>query len=153
MNILHTYPETIVDGEGIRYSIYIAGCNHKCDGCHNQQSWNPKAGTLLTDDLLAKIIAEINENPLLDGITLSGGDPFYNPTELLDLVVKLKKETNLNIWCYTGYVYEDLLNDIICKEIINYIDVLVDGPFLLKEYSPTLCFKGSKNQRIIRLNK
>ena len=130
MNILHTYSETIVDGDGIRYSIYFAGCPHRCVGCHNPESRNPKAGTLLTDEKLDKIIDEINNNPLLDGITLSGGDPFFNPIEMLPIVKKLKDKTQLSIWCYTGFLYEELLKDKHSQAILEYIDVLVDGPFI-----------------------
>lgn len=153
MNILYTYPETIVDGEGIRYSIYFAGCSHHCKGCHNPESHNPNAGKLLSDDVLDQMIKEMQGNPLLDGITLSGGDPFYNPQEMLAILKKLKNETQLNIWCYTGYVYEDLLEDKERKPLLAYIDVLVDGPFIQEEFSPTLQFRGSKNQRIIKLHK
>ncbi|MGL5260823.1 MAG: anaerobic ribonucleoside-triphosphate reductase activating protein [Bacteroides sp.] len=153
MNILYTYPETIVDGEGIRYSIYFAGCSHHCKGCHNPESHNPNAGKLLSDDVLDQMIKEMQSNPLLDGITLSGGDPFYNPQEMLAILKKLKNETQLNIWCYTGYVYEDLLEDKERKPLLAYIDVLVDGPFIQEEFSPTLQFRGSKNQRIIKLHK
>ena len=153
MNILYTYPETIVDGEGIRYSIYFAGCSHHCKGCHNPESHNPNAGKLLSDDVLDQMIKEMQSNPLLDGITLSGGDPFYNPQEMLAILKKLKNETQLNIWCYTGYVYEDLLEDKERKPLLAYIDVLVDGPFIQEEFSPTLQFRESKNQRIIKLHK
>lgn len=153
MNLLYTYPETIVDGEGIRYSIYLAGCNHGCKGCHNKQSWDPKAGKEFTEELLDTIIKEINNNPLLDGITLSGGDPFFKPKELLPLVKRLKEETHQNIWCYTGFLYEKLLESELCREILSYIDVLVDGPFIQDLYSPTISFRGSSNQRIIYLDK
>lgn len=151
MNILYTYPETIVDGDGIRFSIYFAGCPHRCKGCHNAQGQDPKAGTLLTEEKLSEIIKEINSNPLLDGITLSGGDPFFNPFEILPIIKRIKQETGLSIWCYTGYLIEDLLKRSECVEILKYIDVLVDGPFIESKYSPTLNFRGSSNQRILRV--
>lgn len=153
MNILHTYSETIVDGEGIRYSIYFAGCSHNCKGCHNPEGRNPNAGNPLTDEVVSQIISEINNNPLLDGITLSGGDPFYNPHELLPIIKRLKEETGLSIWCYTGYLYETLLQRPECLAILEYVDVLVDGPFVESKYLPTLSFRGSTNQRILYLSK
>ena len=98
MNILYTYPETIVDGEGIRYSIYLAGCEHRCPGCHNPESWNPHAGSELTEERISAIIREINANPLLDGVTFSGGDPFFHPEAFLLLIERIRRESQQTIW-------------------------------------------------------
>lgn len=151
LHYLYTYPETIVDGEGIRFSIYLAGCSHRCKGCHNPESWNPSAGFPLTETAIKTMIDQINANPLLDGITFSGGDPFYNPKEFLPVIRKFHEYTKLNIWCYTGYTYETLLADPLRRPILDYIDVLVDGQFEQALYSPYLEFRGSSNQRILKL--
>jgi len=151
LHYLYTYPETIVDGEGIRFSIYLAGCSHRCKGCHNPESWNPSAGFPLTETAIKTMIDQINANPLLDGITFSGGDPFYNPKEFLPVIRKFHEYTKLNIWCYTGYTYETLLADPLRRPILDYIDVLVDGKFEQALYSPYLEFRGSSNQRILKL--
>jgi len=151
MKVLATIPETILDGEGIRYSIYLSGCNHHCEGCHNPDSWDPNNGYELTKDKLNNIIDEINNNSIIDGITLSGGDPFYNIIELGKLLRELKTKTKKNIWVYTGYTIEELVKNPIALVCLDFIDVLVDGPFIEMYKDPRLEFRGSSNQRIINV--
>lgn len=150
LRILGTYKETVVDGEGLRYSIYFAGCTHACKGCHNKESWCPDNGTLVTEEYLDKIINEINSNLLLDGITLSGGDPLYNPEEMFEVIKYLKEKTQMDIWLYTGYTIEELRKDNKRMAILEYVDTIVDGKFIQELYDPLLKFRGSSNQRIIR---
>lgn len=152
MRLLNLYQETISDGPGLRCSLYLSGCTHGCPGCHNPHSWDAEAGVLLTDDLLSDIIRQIQANPLLDGITISGGDPFYNARELVWLVSRLKRETGLNIWCYTGYTIEYLLGQSYARRALHYIDTLIDGPFIARLHDPHLAFVGSSNQRILRVS-
>ena len=138
-------PDSIVDGEGIRTVIWTQGCGHHCKGCHNPETWSFDSGYLIDVD---SVIKEIDSLTGQDGITLSGGDPFYQ-VDACTLIAKHCKDKNLNVWCYTGFLYEDLIKDTKMLELLKYIDVLVDGPFVLKERSLDLYFKGSINQRII----
>ena len=153
MNLLGTYSETIVDGEGIRFSIYLAGCSHHCPGCHNPESWNPGAGEELTEEKLQSIIREIKANPLLDGVTFSGGDPFFHPEAFLLLLKRVKEETGMNVWCYTGYTFEELMEGFEAHPewaaLLQEVDVLVDGRFILAQRTLEARFRGSKNQRLI----
>ena len=150
LRLLRTFKETIVDGVGLRYSIYFSGCSHACPGCHNEYSWNPNNGTELTYEILNEIANEINQNELLDGITISGGDPLFNPKDMLKVLKFLKEKTKKNIWMYTGYTLEEIKKDDLRKKCLKYVDVLVDGRFIKELYDPNIKFRGSSNQRIIK---
>ncbi|PEZ04951.1 anaerobic ribonucleoside-triphosphate reductase activating protein [Bacillus sp. AFS018417] len=145
MNIIH---DSVVDGEGLRTVVFFAGCPHRCFGCHNQQSWNINNGTEVTKE---EIIKEIEKNPLTD-VTFSGGDPFFQAAKV-KVIAKAVKKMKKNLWIYTGYTLEEIQNsrnnDMI--ELLQYADVLVDGRFELEKRDLTLPFRGSSNQRIIRL--
>ena len=152
LSIIDIIEDTTVDGPGFRTAIYAAGCPNKCPGCHNPESWNPAAGFPLTGKVLQKFIGEINSNPLLDGVTFTGGDPFFNPQEFAEVLKAVKQQTGMNIWCYTGYTLEEIQNDPLRSPLLKHIDVLVDGRFIEELYSPHLEFKGSSNQRVLRIN-
>lgn len=143
--------DSIVDGPGLRLTIFTQGCLHNCPGCHNPQTHDPSGGSWAdTEDILAAAA----ENPLLDGITLSGGDPFMQPVPCLALAEGAHK-LGLNVWTYTGYTWEALWeeNDDEKLALLKETDVLVDGPFLLAERSLELQFCGSRNQRLIDVKK
>ena len=145
--------DSIVDGEGIRTVIWTQGFSHNCKGCHNPETHSFEDGFLVDVEDLEKELLEVKHQ---DGITLSGGDPMFQPEPVLE-IAKFCKEHNLNIWCYTGFTFEQLLekskkNNTI-KELLENIDVLVDGRFVLEERSLNLYFKGSKNQRVLDMPK
>lgn len=149
MKIIKIFRETISDGPGFRYSIYFSGCTHYCKGCHNPDTWKGDIGEDLTPEYMDRIIDEIRKNPLLDGVTLSGGDPFFRPEELLEFLRRLKGEIDIDVWSYTGYTYEELMKNQITRECLEYIDTLVDGKFTQELFNPELFYRGSSNQRII----
>jgi anaerobic ribonucleoside-triphosphate reductase activating protein len=141
MNILH---DSIVDGEGFRSVVFFAGCHHGCNGCHNPESWKMDNGSEMTQEQIYK---EIINNELTN-VTFSGGDPFLQSHEVSELAQAFK-HAGKNIWCYTGYTFEDLLTNPNHLQLLNNIDVLVDGPFQLEKRDLSLLYKGSSNQRII----
>ena len=140
-------PESIVDGPGIRYSLFVQGCPHHCPGCHNPQTHPFEGGTART---VEEIVAEVNENPLISGVTFSGGEPMCQAAALSELA-KALRAIGKNIVCYTGYTFEQLLaeNDSDRMELLKQCRYLIDGPFLLAEKSLMVKFRGSKNQRIL----
>ena len=139
--------ESIVDGPGIRFVVFAQGCPHHCDGCHNPSTHDFNGGNLVAVDA---IINEMKKNPLLDGITLSGGEPFEQPEAFGELAERAR-ELGYHVMAYTGYTYEKLLakKDEQRLRLLENTDLLVDGKFEMEKKSLLLKFKGSKNQRII----
>lgn len=159
--------DSLTDGSGVRTAIFLSGCPHRCPGCHNPEAHEPNFGTPATLDVIRQIAEEINKRPYLTGVTLTGGDPFYNPIETSDFLLALRMHADLrdsDLWIYTGYTYEDLAAYAVpClddqgthREAIDYLlytaDVLVDGPFIQEKQNKLLAFRGSSNQRVIDLN-
>ena len=147
IRVLDIIEDTTVDGPGFRTSIYCAGCSHACKGCHNPQSWDFNGGREMTTDEIMKII---EADPYAD-VTFSGGDPMYQAEGFAELARAIRERTNKTIWCYTGFTYEALLKMPKQRELLELIDVLVDGPFVESLSDPDLLFRGSSNQRIISL--
>lgn len=146
MKILNIDTDCTDNGIGLRTTIYVAGCWHFCKGCHNPFSWNKNRGEDLT---INEIIDIILENELAD-VTISGGDPLtFQYEETLKLVKTIKERTNKNIWLYTGFTFDEVYN--LRREILEYIDVLVDGKFQIENRDLTLRFRGSSNQKIINV--
>lgn len=148
MRVLSILQDSIVDGPGLRTVIFFAGCPHHCPGCHNPQSWHPEGGLDWTE---TAIIQEVVENELAD-VTFSGGEPFLQSSELAQLAQKLK-QSGKSIWCYTGYLYEQLIQDPNHLEMLKKMDVLVDGKFDRTKRDLSLLYKGSSNQRVIDVAK
>ena len=147
IRVLKIIEDTTVDGPGFRTSIYCAGCAHECKGCHNPQSWDFNGGEEMTTEEIMKII---EADPYAD-VTFSGGDPMYQAEGFIELARAIRERTNKTIWCYTGFTYEALLKMPKQKELLELIDVLVDGPYVESLRDPDLLFRGSSNQRIISL--
>lgn len=137
-------PESFVDGEGIRYVIFTQGCPHHCIGCHNPSTHSFDGGKVVSLDYIFADIAK-NRN-YIDGITLSGGEPFCQ-SDQCSIIAEQARKLGLSIWCYTGYLFEDLYGR--SDSLLNHVDILVDGPFELDKRSLELDFRGSSNQRII----
>jgi anaerobic ribonucleoside-triphosphate reductase activating protein len=141
--------QSIVDGPGLRFVVFTQGCPHACPGCHNPHTHDFNGGY---DCRIDRIITAIDENPLLRGVTLSGGEPFCRARELVPLA-KAVKERGLDIFCYSGYAFEELLElakeDEYVSDLLASIDVLVDGRYEQTQRDLSLRFRGSRNQRVI----
>lgn len=146
MRVLDILHGTIVDGPGLRTSIYFAGCKHHCPGCHNPGSWDFAGGVEKSVD---DIFSEIEKNGF--NVTLSGGDPLYQDIDELTALAKKIKDAGLDLWVYTGFTIEEVFELKIYDKFLQYVDVVVDGPFEIKNRDTSLMFRGSSNQRILKL--
>ena len=143
LQVLDIVPGTSVDGPGLRTSIYFAGCAHHCEGCHNPQSWDFSAGKTMSVDFIVEEVEKHGFN-----VTFTGGDPLYMP-EAMTVLAKILKDRGYGIWCYTGFEFGQIYRLPEYAELLHYIDVMVDGPYVASLRDTSLRFKGSSNQRLI----
>lgn len=143
-------PESIVDGPGYRLAVFVQGCPHACPGCHNPKTHDFAGGYLSDTD---QIIAQMGRNPLVRGVTLTGGEPMMQAEALCE-VASAAKAKGMNVWCYTGYTLETLQreNNPARMRLLEHVDVLVDGPYIAHERSLELNYCGSRNQRLIDMH-
>ena len=139
---------TSVDGVGLRTSIYCAGCENRCVGCHNPQSWDERGGEAIEVAELFRLIEDADMN-----VTFTGGDPMFRPEGFTCLAQMIKSQTSKTIWCYTGYRFEDIVQHPTRRALLEWCDVLVDGRYEEAERDLSLHFRGSRNQRIIDVQK
>ena len=149
ISVLDIIHDTMVDGPGFRTSIYCAGCPNACPGCHNPQSWDIKQGREMST---AQIMAEIENDPFAN-VTFSGGDPMFQAEGFCELAQAIKSQTQKTIWCFSGFTFEVLLKNPEQRKLLQFIDVLVDGPFVQSLRDEALLFRGSSNQRILDVPK
>ena len=161
MNYANIKEYDIADGPGVRVSLFVSGCRHHCKGCFNEETWDFQFGNPYTKEVEDKII-ELLGSSYIQGFTLLGGEPFEpeNQVELVKLLKRIRETyPQKDIWCYTGFLWDvDLVEDgrahtEVTDEMLSYIDVLVDGPFVEALKDITLVFRGSSNQRVLELNK
>lgn len=139
------------NGDGLRVVLWVAGCDHGCEGCHNPVTWDPTGGLEFDDAAKKELFAQLDQ-PYISGVTISGGDPLFmgNRLDIRELVQEIKDYApDKTIWLYTGYLYEEIH----MEPVLEWIDVLVDGPFILEQRDTTLHWKGSYNQRVIDMKK
>ncbi len=147
MRIANYVQDSIVDGPGFRMTVFTQGCPHRCPGCHNPQTHDPQGGREASLEELSEALCS---NPLTDGLTLSGGEPFAQP-EACAALARTARARGMSVWAYSGWTLEELLEDSRpgVRELLELLDVLVDGPFLLEQRSLTLQWRGSTNQRLL----
>ena len=147
MKIFGLVQDSIVDGPGFRFASFAQGCPHHCPGCHNPGSHDPDGGREMT---VEEVAAELLKNPMTDGLTLSGGEPFAQAADCLRLA-KTAHGHGLNVWSYTGWTFEHLRDEGTAEQraLLEELDVLIDGPFVLEQRTLALPWRGSRNQRVI----
>ncbi len=151
MQITNYIQDSIVDGKGLRFTLFTQGCPHKCVGCHNPDTHDFSGGIDISTD---EILKEIFKNPLTDGVTFSGGEPFCQAEDCIT-IAKAVREKGLNIWAYSGFTFEELSNSNSDqqRELLSLCDVLVDGKFEIEKKDLCLKWKGSSNQKVIDVKK
>ena len=161
MNYADIKVADVANGTGVRVSLFVSGCNHHCKGCFNPEAWNFNYGKEFTDEETEKILQEL-DHPYVSGLSILGGEPleYVNQKGLLPLLKKVKEKfPEKNIWCYTGYTFDnDVLGNMFdnweqTEELVSYIDVMVDGKFEEDKKDLNLKFRGSSNQRVIDVQK
>lgn len=161
MNYIEIKKYDIATGPGVRVSLFVSGCTHHCEGCFNPESWDFNAGELFDENAVNEIMEAIKPD-YITGFSLLGGEPFeiQNQKALLDLLKRIKtSKPTINIWCYTGYLFDKQIMDVMFKkyqftrEMLKYIDVIVDGEYEKDKRDLSIIFRGSSNQRIIDVQK
>lgn len=145
IQLMRIVPDTTVDGAGWRSSVYCAGCRHACPGCHNPETWSFQAGESTPVESILEELAQYEGN----NVTFSGGDPMYQAAAFTELAKGIVEQLHKTIWCYTGFTFEEVVADPEMSQMLPYLEVLVDGPFVEAKKSLDLMFRGSKNQRLI----
>lgn len=147
LNLAGIVDESIVDGPGLRLTVFTQGCPHHCPGCHNPQTWDFRENMNVD---VGEILARYDEDPLLEGVTFSGGEPMAQ-AGALSVLARAIRERGGDVWCYTGYTYEELVasSDPDIDALLEEVDVLVDGPFVMAMRDPDIDFRGSSNQRLL----
>jgi len=144
IQLIRIVEDTTVDGPGWRSSVYCAGCRHACPGCHNPETWSFKAGEATPVEEILSRLSEVEGN-----ITFSGGDPMYQAAAFTELAKGIVEQLHKTVWCYTGFTFEEVLADPEKSQMLPYLEVLVDGPFIEAQKSLDLMFRGSRNQRLV----
>ena len=156
MNYADIRPIDVANGPGIRVSLFVSGCTHRCKDCFNQEAWDFQYGHPFGQAQVDEILQDLSK-PYIKGLSLLGGEPFHpdNQAAVLDLVQQARESyPNLNIWCYSGYLFQDLAAGKVgrhSRALLEQLDILVDGPFVAEKKNLSLRFRGSENQRIIQV--